>query len=316
MIVNLSAAAKRFLSAFLLVVFFAAGSNAQLKFTRAEVARLDVGSRADLFENEILRAAKAHGVDPNILWTIAYLETRFRPWLRSPKNAQGMMQFIPSTAARFALRNPYDPAASIHAAARYVKFLSNSFGGRLDSILAAYNSGEGTVSAYLTGKSLQNGRKIINPSRRKTIGGIPPYAETVSYVGRGLKIYRWLVLQRRAFPAEFASAKFPTFVGAQVAGVKIQDYELSSRRTVIKTSQVNLTAIQDRESDSRKTEQTKKDNNSRIIYYDARSGSRYLIQNGKKEKLPENGELVINETIRPEATNNARSIFFANTSNK
>jgi hypothetical protein len=50
----------------------------------------------------------AEGVDPNVLWTIAYNETRFRPWLTSPKNAKGMMQFIPATAVRFDLSDPYN----------------------------------------------------------------------------------------------------------------------------------------------------------------------------------------------------------------
>lgn len=68
---------------------------------------MDVLSRARLFEPTIERAAKSEAVDPLILWTIAYNETRFRPWLRSPKNAQGLMQFMPATAARFRLANPY-----------------------------------------------------------------------------------------------------------------------------------------------------------------------------------------------------------------
>ena len=120
---------------------------AQTTFTREQFSRLNLRTRATYFENEILRAALIEGVDPNVLWTIAYNETRFRPWLTSPKNARGLMQFIPATAARFGLENPYQPAPAIRAAARYVKVLSNLFGGRIDSILAAYNSGEGTVSA-------------------------------------------------------------------------------------------------------------------------------------------------------------------------
>lgn len=53
-----------------------------------------------------------------------------------------------------------------------------------------------------------------------------------------------------------------------------------------------------------------------LIYYDSRSGSRYLLNDGKKEKLSESGVVVINETSRPETTNKARSTFFAVSSNK
>ena len=185
-------------------------ATAQASLTRAQFSRLNVLSRAAYFEREILNAANAEGVDPNLLWTIAYLETRFRPWLTSPKDARGMMQFIPSTAARFDLKNPYEPVPAIRAAARYVKVLSNLFGGRVDSILAAYNSGEGTVAAYSPGRSIANGRKIINPNNQKTIGGVPPYTETVGYVGRGLKIYRWLVL-RQTFNAGNVRANLRIF---------------------------------------------------------------------------------------------------------
>lgn len=310
---------RNFLPVLFLIVFSVNGSNAQLKFTRAEFSRLDVNQRAAFFENEILRAAKAESVDPNILWTIAYLETRFRPWLRSPKNAQGMMQFIPSTAARFGLNDPYDPSASIRAAARYVRFLSNSFGGRLDSILAAYNSGEGTVAAYMNGVSLKNGQKIINPSRRKTIGGVPPYSETIGYVGRGLKIYRWLILNRRIFPAGFASAKFPTDLSLSVARVRLNDYELGripGFKTVATVSQSRQTQSAKRlavvsEDAVQEAPANTQINKSNEIYYDPRTGSRYMLDDGKRQKLPETGELVINDKIRPETTNTARSTFFA-----
>ena len=156
-----------FLFAMVLMPGLAAESNAQRKFTRAEFTRLPLMSRAAYFEREILLAARKEGVDPYVLWVIAYNETRFRPWLRSPKNAQGLMQFIPATARRFNLQNPYAPAASIRAAARYIKYLSRMFGGRLDSILAAYNSGEGTVSAFLTGRTFKTKRKT-RPCTRHT----------------------------------------------------------------------------------------------------------------------------------------------------
>jgi hypothetical protein len=61
------------------------------------------------------------------------------------------------------------------------------FDGRVDLTLAAYNAGEETVEAYLTGQSIQVENRIINPARRIT-GGIPPYLETRKYVAAGLGI--------------------------------------------------------------------------------------------------------------------------------
>lgn len=299
------------------------GVLAQTNFTREQFSRLNVRTRAAYFENEILRAAQIEGVDPNVLWTIAYNETRFRPWLTSPKDARGLMQFIPSTAARFGLENPYQPVPAIRAAARYVKVLSNLFGGRIDSILAAYNSGEGTVSAYLTGKSLRNGQKVINPKGIKTIGGVPPYAETITYVGRGLKIYRWLIM-RGAFPASVARANFPTVISATVARVGVFDRELrnvpdfSNIVSLPQTTQNQVVAVNSVVSET--MPQVEKQNlnepNLTEVYYDSRSGSRYLMNNGKREKLDDSGIVIINQIIRPETTNQARSTFFAAPSNK
>lgn len=174
-----------------------AASQETQRISRTTLSKMDVLSRARLFEASIEEAARREGVDPLILWTIAYNETRFRPWLTSPKNAQGMMQFMPATAARFGLANPYEANASIRAAARYVKYLGQLFDWRLESVLAAYNAGEGTVLAYILGRELRANGKLINASRRRTTNGVPPYRETVGYVSQGVKVYRWLVEQGR-----------------------------------------------------------------------------------------------------------------------
>lgn len=299
---------------------------AQTNFTREQFSRLNVRTRAAYFENEILRAANAEGVDPNVLWTIAYNETRFRPWLTSPKDARGLMQFIPSTAARFGLDNPYQPVPAIRAAACYVKVLSNLFGGRIDSILAAYNSGEGTVSAYLTGKSLRNGQKVINPKGIKTIGGVPPYTETIQYVGRGLKIYRWLIM-RGAFPAGVVRANFPSVISAGIARVTVFDRELgnlpdfSNVVSLPQPTQNQVVAVNSTLTETNKQAEKQNPNepnkpNLTEVYYDSRSGSRYQLNNGKKEKLADSGLVVITNNSRPETTNQARSTFFAAPSNK
>lgn len=152
-------------------------------------ASLLVG-RARNFEPYILQAARRYAVDPRALWTIAFLETKFRPELVSPKGARGMMQFMPGTAARFGLINAHDPVAAIEAAARYVRFLSNRYRDNPALIFAAYNAGEGAVDAYLHGITIRlRDGKVINPTGRRT-GGVPPYMETISYVSRGLLVMR------------------------------------------------------------------------------------------------------------------------------
>ncbi len=155
---------------------------------RSATSQLD--QRARSFEPYILQAARRYAVDPRALWTIAFLETGFRPELVSVKGARGMMQFMPGTAARFGLINAHDPVAAIEAAARYVRFLSNRYRRNPALVLAAYNAGEGAVDAYLRGITIHHrDGKVINPTGRRT-GGVPPYMETISYVSRGLTIMR------------------------------------------------------------------------------------------------------------------------------
>jgi Transglycosylase SLT domain len=153
-----------------------------------------VRARAVLYEPLIASAAQRYDVDPHLLWTIAYLESRFRQGAISYKDGKpcafGMMQFTVSTAARYGLKNPHDVRTAIDAAARYVRDLRMRFGERSDLILAAYNAGEGTVEAFRTGKRLVlPNMKVINPAGIQT-GGIPPYQETRKYVERATIIYQ------------------------------------------------------------------------------------------------------------------------------
>lgn len=154
--------------------------------------------RAALYEPLMIEAGARQGVDPRLLWTVAYLETRFRPEQVSRAGARGMMQFMPLTARRFDLENPHDPEAAIEAAARYLRKLQTMFEHRLDLILAAYNAGEETVAAYRDGRRLplSNG-KVINRNAVRT-GGVPPYRETRGYVNDGIALYLRLAERKEA----------------------------------------------------------------------------------------------------------------------
>jgi soluble lytic murein transglycosylase-like protein len=147
----------------------------------------DVVERARRYESYFVDAAARYEVDARWLWVIAYLETRFNPQSVSRKGARGLMQLMPDTTARLSVADPHDPAEAIDAAARYVRSLSTRFGERLDLVLAAYNAGETAVEAFLTGRTIYIGNKVINPAGRAT-GGIPPYRETQKYVAAGMRL--------------------------------------------------------------------------------------------------------------------------------
>ncbi len=157
--------------------------------------------RGRLYERYFLDAAAKHGVDARVLWVIGYLETRFNSHLVSPKGARGLMQLMPATAARFGVVNPHEAVDAIDAAAKYLRYLLVRFDGRVDLALAAYNAGEETVEAYRTGRAIQIGDRVINPSRRLT-GGVPPFRETQTYVTAGLRILNNLSISPAFIPKE------------------------------------------------------------------------------------------------------------------
>src|SRR6266545_4171497 len=171
----------RILAAWLSFGLIASAQAQELKLDR------DAVIRAKAYEADLIDASAKYGIDSRLLWAIAYLETRFNHKLVSCKGARGLMQLMPSTAARFGVTDPHNPKRAIDAAARYASYLMNRFNGRVDLTLAAYNAGEGAVEAYLAGRSIRVGNRVINPARRIT-GGVPPYRETRRYVEAGLSI--------------------------------------------------------------------------------------------------------------------------------
>src|SRR5436853_561000 len=68
---------------------------------RAFFARVASAERTDKFRAQIEDAAKAHGVDPDMLEAVIFLESAGRPDViagPTPESASGLAQIIPSTA--------------------------------------------------------------------------------------------------------------------------------------------------------------------------------------------------------------------------
>jgi len=118
------------------------------------------------YREPILRSAARWNVPPALMAGQLMAESGFDPTAGSPAGAQGIAQFMPSTAAAYGLTNPYDPVAAIEAEAHLMSDLLRQFGSP-ELALAAYNAGPAPVEACHC---------------------IPPYPETQAYVTRILAL--------------------------------------------------------------------------------------------------------------------------------
>ena len=128
----------------------------------ASVESGEVRAPQTINQHTLFRVVGAmYGLDPQLLESVAEVESGGRPDAVSPKGAVGLMQLMPETAARFQVSDSRDPVDNALGAARYLSYLRDAnlggSGADLTLVLAAYNSGEGAVSRH---------------------GGIPPYSET------------------------------------------------------------------------------------------------------------------------------------------
>lgn len=118
------------------------------------------------------RLAVEYGIDPSLAFAIVTVESGFDAKAVSRKNAQGLMQLMPDTAARFGVKRVFDPEDNARGGLAYLRWLLSFFRGNVPFAIAAYNAGERAVEKYR---------------------GIPPYVETRNYVKKVTTLYKHAV---------------------------------------------------------------------------------------------------------------------------
>ncbi len=125
----------------------------------------DLRALAARYGRDMLRASVDTHVSPALALAVAAVESGGDPGARSPAGAQGVMQLVPATAARFGVGDVSDPAQNISGGIAYLDWLMGAFDNDPILVLAAYNAGENAVRAA---------------------GGVPDFPETRDYVPRVL----------------------------------------------------------------------------------------------------------------------------------
>jgi hypothetical protein len=130
----------------------------------------------------IIRVAPTYQIDPRLALAVVAVESNFQPLARSVKDARGLMQLSPETAARFNVQDTWNVQQNVRGGLAYLRWLLAYYEGRVSLAVAAYNAGEAAVDKH---------------------GGIPPFAETREYVKR---IKRLFDSEQHPYDARIAKA--------------------------------------------------------------------------------------------------------------
>ncbi|MCC7498692.1 MAG: lytic transglycosylase domain-containing protein [Bryobacterales bacterium] len=148
---------------------------ATTKSTTAEPAKpVDV-------DRLLTAAARKRDIPPELVQSIAQVESGFRTTAVSSKGAIGLMQLMPATA-KAQSADPHDVEQNAEAGANYLAELLQHYENQdyqVEKALAAYNAGPAAVDRYK---------------------GIPPYRETQAYVAKVKQNYHRR-LKKRPRPA-------------------------------------------------------------------------------------------------------------------
>ena len=107
-------------------------------------------------------------VSPALALAVLAVESAGRTEAESGAGAQGLMQLMPATAARYGVTDPFDADQNIAGGIAFLNDLMTAFKGDPILVLAGYNAGETQLALH---------------------EGVPEYAETRDYVPKVLAAF-------------------------------------------------------------------------------------------------------------------------------
>ena len=106
--------------------------------------------------------ARHYYVPPELVRAIIRQESNWNKNAVSRKNARGLMQLMPGTAARFGVRNPFDMSQNVGGGVRYLHALLGQYHGDVRLAVAAYYAGEHRIHSiqYSNAEVIRNGQEV------------------------------------------------------------------------------------------------------------------------------------------------------------
>ncbi|MGR3414803.1 lytic transglycosylase domain-containing protein [Pseudooceanicola nanhaiensis] len=147
---------------------------------------------AQAHAKEILLTTAGTRVSPALVLAVISVESAGRVDAVSHAGAEGLMQLMPATAARFGVSDRRNAGQNIRGGVTFLDFLMEKFAGDPILVLAGYNAGENSIAPN---------------------GGVPPYAETRDYVPKVLaafEVARSLCMTRPELVSDGCVFSFPS----------------------------------------------------------------------------------------------------------
>jgi len=128
------------------------------------------------YSSFIVKYSQKYGVDPTLVAAVIMQESRFNSNAKSFAGAQGLMQFMPGTAATMAKETGrwpkydiFDAETSVEFGAAHLRDLLGMYGGNAELALYAYNTGTGSANRYVSNPAAISNysyvRKVLNYRR-------------------------------------------------------------------------------------------------------------------------------------------------------
>ena len=190
------------------------------------------------YEATISEASEKNDLEPAFIAAVIYTESRFRPDVESHQEAYGLMQLLPQSA-RYIQRNSgiegdyRDPKVNIRLGTWFLGYLNDRYEGDERLMLAAYNSGEGSVDAWTSDEGLRHRERYplqrdppVRGPRAGGTGDVPGGLRHGPAQERRLKSLRGGIQGRRDMRRKLAVLLVASLVpmsGAVACGQAVED---------------------------------------------------------------------------------------------